>query len=68
MLGLSATPWRRDGLSRLIYWHLGDKVHEVDKAALVEAGHVLEAEVIWRKTGFEPTFDPQRNIPGCCLS
>jgi len=58
MTGLSATPWRRDGLSRLIYWHLGDKVHEVDKEALVDAGHVLEAEVIWRKTDFEPTFDP----------
>jgi superfamily II DNA or RNA helicase len=57
MLGLSATPWRRDGLSRLIYWHLGDKVHEVDQAALVDAGHVLEAEVIWRETTFEPTYD-----------
>jgi superfamily II DNA or RNA helicase len=58
MTGLSATPWRRDGLSRLIYWHLGDLVHEVDKAALVDGGHVLRAEVIWRKTDFEPTFDP----------
>jgi len=58
MTGLSATPWRRDGLSRLIYWHLGDKVHEVDQEALVEAGHVLEAEVIWRETDFRPTFAP----------
>ena len=58
MLGLSATPWRRDGLSRLIFWHLGDKVHEVDKDSLLEAGHVLRAEVIWRKTDFEPSFDP----------
>ncbi|MBW1992626.1 MAG: DEAD/DEAH box helicase [Deltaproteobacteria bacterium] len=58
MLGLSATPWRRDGLSRLIYWHLGDKVHEVDKAALVDAGHILQAEVVWRETGFHPLADP----------
>lgn len=58
MTGLSATPWRRDGLSRLIYWHLGDKVHEVDKAALVEAGHVLEADVIWRETSFKPHHNP----------
>jgi superfamily II DNA or RNA helicase len=58
MLGLSATPWRRDGLSRLIFWHLGDVAHQVDKAALVDAGHVLEAEIIWRQTDFEPTFDP----------
>jgi superfamily II DNA or RNA helicase len=58
MLGLSATPFRRDSLTRLIWWYLGDKVHQVDAAALVDAGHVLEAEVIWRETNFEPTFDP----------
>jgi superfamily II DNA or RNA helicase len=58
MLGLSATLFRRDDLSRLIYWSLGDKVHEVDKAALVAAGHILQAEVIWRETDFRPTYDP----------
>lgn len=58
MLGLSATPWRRDGLSRLIYWYVGDKVHEVDVAALVEAGHVLSADVTWRETNFTPYHDP----------
>jgi superfamily II DNA or RNA helicase len=58
MLGLSATPWRRDRLSRLIWWYLGDKVHEVDRDALIDAGHVLEAEVIWRHTAFEPNHDP----------
>jgi len=58
MAGLSATPRRRDGLSRFIYWYLGDKVHEVDKDALVEAGHVLQAEVITRETDFTPIFDP----------
>jgi superfamily II DNA or RNA helicase len=58
MLGLSATPFRRDGLGRLIWWHLGDKVYEVDKAALVDAGHILSADVVWRKTDFTPTFDP----------
>jgi superfamily II DNA or RNA helicase len=63
MLGLSATPWRRDGLSRLIYWYLGDKVHEIDKTALVEAGHVLEANVVWRETSFEPTFDASEEYP-----
>ena len=35
MLGLSATPWRRDKLSKLIFWHLGDVHHEVDKNRLV---------------------------------
>lgn len=58
MLGLSATPWRRDGLSRLIFWYLGDVVHEIERGSLVEAGHVLKAEVIYRQTSFEPAADP----------
>jgi superfamily II DNA or RNA helicase len=58
MLGLSATPWRRDKLSKLIFWYLGDVHHEVDKAHLVETGHVLRAEVISRETGFKPFYDP----------
>ncbi|WP_459903530.1 DEAD/DEAH box helicase [Desulfosarcina cetonica] len=58
MLGLSATPWRRDKLSRLIFWHLGDLRHEVDKVRLEEAGHILKADVVIRPTTFEPYFDP----------
>ena len=58
MLGLSATPYRRDQLSRLIFWHLGDVHHRVDKARLVESGDVLPAEVIFRETAFRPYCDP----------
>jgi superfamily II DNA or RNA helicase len=58
MLGLSATPWRRDKLSKLIFWHLGDVHHEVDKNLLVEAGDVLPAEIIIRNTNFKPYYDP----------
>jgi superfamily II DNA or RNA helicase len=58
MLGLSATPWRRDKLSKLIFWHLGDVHHEVPKDHLVKSGHVLPAEVIVRKTSFQPYYDP----------
>ena len=58
MLGLSATPWRRDKLSKLIFWHLGDVHHEVDKTHLVETGNVLKAEVIVRETSFKPFYDP----------
>jgi superfamily II DNA or RNA helicase len=38
MLGLSATPWRRDGLSKLIYWYLGRKVFEIDRQELTDPG------------------------------
>ncbi|HSO19725.1 MAG TPA: DEAD/DEAH box helicase, partial [Desulfosarcina sp.] len=58
MLGLSATPWRRDRLSKLIFWHLGDVHHEVDKGELEQEGHILKADVIFRTTTFEPYFDP----------
>jgi superfamily II DNA or RNA helicase len=60
MLGLSATPFRRDGLSKLIFWHLGDVHHEVDRAELVESGDVLSPEVVVRETAFKPYHDPVR--------
>ncbi len=58
MLGLSATPYRRDKLSRLIFWHLGDMHHNVNKQHLVEKGHILKAKVIVRETEFKPYYDP----------
>ena len=57
MTGLSATPYRRDKLSRLIYWYVGDVLHEVDKGALIDRGDILQAEVITRETSFETDLD-----------
>lgn len=59
MNGLSATPWRRDRLSKLIFLYVGNVVHEVDKLSLIETGDVLRAEVITRETHFIPNSDPQ---------
>lgn len=58
MLGLSATPWRRDKLSRLIFWHLGDVQHQIDTGQLQAQGSILRAEVLVRQTSFSPSFDP----------
>lgn len=58
MLGLTATPWRRDRLSKLIFWHLGDVHHEVEKEQLVARGDILQAEVVLRETEFAPYYDP----------
>jgi superfamily II DNA or RNA helicase len=58
MLGLSATPFRRDKLSKLIFWHLGDVHHEMDKNRLISKGHILKAEVVFRETDFKPYYDP----------
>jgi superfamily II DNA or RNA helicase len=57
MLGLSATPWRRDGLSKLIFWHVGDVI-QVEKVELIDRGDVLRAHVIVRETAFQTSFDP----------
>ena len=58
MLGLSATPWRRDNLSKLIFWHLGDVHHQVEKNDLIRSGQVLPADIIFRETEFKPYYDP----------
>jgi superfamily II DNA or RNA helicase len=61
MLGLSATPWRRDKLSKLIFWHLGDVHWEIEKSQLVEDGHILRVEVVLRETEFDPYHDPVKH-------
>ena len=63
MLGLSATPWRRDRLTPLIFWHLGDVTHEVPREVLLATGDVLPAEVVIRQTSFEPLADPVTEYP-----
>jgi superfamily II DNA or RNA helicase len=57
MLGLSATPYRRDGLTKLIGWHMGRKV-EVKQADLTEHDIILDVEVIARETNFIPRRNP----------
>jgi len=57
MLGLSATPYRRDRLTRLIYWNLGDRLHEIEQSTLEATGDVLKAEVITRETDFVSSWD-----------
>jgi superfamily II DNA or RNA helicase len=58
MLGLSATPWRRDKLSKLIFWHLGDVHHQIHKSDLVAKGDLLDLDVVVRPTQFKPYYDP----------
>lgn len=57
MTGLSATPFRRDRLSKLIFWFLGDRIHDVNKNDLVEQGDILKAEVVFRPTAFMSLTD-----------
>lgn len=57
MLGLSATPYRRDKLNKLIGWYVGmDKV-TVNANHLRETGAILKPKIIWRKTDFHYIYD-----------
>jgi len=52
MLGLSATPYRRDGLDKLIAWHCGEHRAKVERTVLHEVGAVLRPKVHTVETGF----------------
>lgn len=52
MLGLSATPYRRDGLTKLIYLHLGDRVHRIETRDLQDQKAIMTARLVTRETGF----------------
>lgn len=57
ILGLSATAYRReDGLTKLIYFYMGDKIHQVDARQLAATGAVLKPEFIQRRTAFSYSF------------
>lgn len=58
LLGLSATPYRRDGLTKLISWHLGDCRHNINRNELEQTGDIVPAEVIFRHTQFNSLADP----------
>jgi len=57
MLGLSATPFRRDRLTDLIHWYIGRTSHIVDTNQLVNDGHVLPIKLIERDTDFNTELD-----------
>ena len=57
-LGLSATPYRRDGLTSLIFWHLGEMHARIDGEALMDSGAIMRPEIRIRPTEFYTRRDP----------
>ena len=51
-LGLSATPYRRDGLNKVIGWYCGWHRVKIDQAELADIGAVLRPRIVWRQTPF----------------
>ena len=53
LLGLSATAFRSDeGMTRLIYYFMGDRIHTVDPMHLKVTGAVLKPKIIRSETDF----------------
>ena len=54
LLGLSATAFRSDeGMTRIIYWYMGERVHRVEQDELAATGAVVKPELIQRQTSFD---------------
>lgn len=57
-LGLTATPYRRDGLEKLIFWYNGPIRHKVSKRRLEKDGFIMMPKFIMRETQFISEADP----------
>ena len=57
-LGLTATPYRNDGLGQVIQWHIGPITGHINKQDLLNNGNLCQAEAIVTTTGFSPVADP----------
>ncbi|MBN1636593.1 MAG: DEAD/DEAH box helicase, partial [Deltaproteobacteria bacterium] len=52
MLGLSATPYRSDNLTNIIYFYMGDKVHQINARQLQAIKKIMRARLEVRYTEF----------------
>ncbi|MGD0819762.1 MAG: DEAD/DEAH box helicase [Desulfomonilia bacterium] len=57
MLGLSATPYRRDKLTKIIYFYLGDRAHQIHSHELQAIEKIMRAKLILRHTNCAYYFD-----------
>lgn len=55
--GLTATPYRKDGLTKPMYWTLGDKIYEVRTDTLMNEGKVIRPDVQFIETDFWYDYD-----------
>jgi superfamily II DNA or RNA helicase len=66
MLGLSATPYRRDELSQVINFFMGDTIHEIETKKLQKQGHIMKAKLKVIQTKFntyvKSVYDYQKVI------
>ncbi|SDL37929.1 Superfamily II DNA or RNA helicase [Maridesulfovibrio ferrireducens] len=63
LTGLSATPYRNDGLDRIINLTLGNVVHRVNPDLLRDTGAILKPEIFTVNTAFSFAGDPSNEYP-----
>ena len=57
LLGLSATAYRNDdGLTRLIYFYMGDRIHKVEMEELQKSGAIIKPQLLRRRTNFHYNY------------
>lgn len=56
-LGLSATPYRRDGLTQLIFWYLGEMHAKIKTETLMDSGAILRPKIHIVETRFRTKRD-----------
>lgn len=61
--GLSATPYRRDRLTRVIEFFVGPTLHRVSQKTLEKSGAILKPEIITRRTDFFYPGNAAENYP-----
>ncbi|WP_320008534.1 DEAD/DEAH box helicase family protein [Maridesulfovibrio sp.] len=63
LTGLSATPYRADGLDRMINMTLGPVVHRVNPDLLRDTGAILKPEICTVETAFRFAGNPSEEYP-----
>ncbi len=63
LTGLSATPYRADGLDRMINMTLGPVVHSVNPDLLRDTGAILKPEIFTVETAFRFAGNPSEEYP-----
>ncbi|MCG6944821.1 MAG: ATP-dependent helicase, partial [Deltaproteobacteria bacterium] len=57
LLGLSSSNQRRDRLSRLIYYYVGDILHQIDSRKATEIRAIFRVDVVVRETDFHYPYE-----------
>ncbi|MCE5242371.1 MAG: DEAD/DEAH box helicase family protein [Syntrophobacteraceae bacterium] len=63
VLGLSNTTQRKDRLSRLVYYYLGDVAYSINEKDAREGRGIIHAHVVARQTDFEYPYHSRADYP-----